>query len=148
MLVTTAIVGVRRRNEPSLSSASATSMLPSPRRALLPRAAIRPPTTTVGSKPAARSTVATSEVVVVFVVDRARVHDHIRVAHVLGAVTDVDAHAQAFEILGVLARAQIGAGHVELERAQDFGEAAHADAADADEVHVSNATAEHLDGLP
>ncbi len=65
MLVTTAIVGVSRRNEPSLSSASATRRSPAPRRALEPSAAIFPPTTTVGSRPAARSTVATSEVVVV-----------------------------------------------------------------------------------
>ena len=65
MLVTTAIVGVSRRNEPSLSSASATSRSPAPSRALEPSAAILPPTTTVGSSPAARSTVATSEVVVV-----------------------------------------------------------------------------------
>ncbi len=65
MLVIAAIVGVRRRNEPSLSSASATSMSPAPSRAFEPSAAMRPPTTTVGSKPAARSTVATSDVVVV-----------------------------------------------------------------------------------
>ena len=65
MLVTTAMVGVSRKNEPSLSSASATSRSPAPSRALEPSAAILPPTTTVGSSPAARSTVATSEVVVV-----------------------------------------------------------------------------------
>ena len=37
----------------------------------------------------------------------------------------------------------VGARDVELERAQDLGEAAHADAADADEVHVPDATAKH-----
>ena len=79
----------------------------------------------------------------VFVVDRARVHDHVRPVHVLGTVPDVDPHAEAFQILGVLAGPQIGTGHVELQRAQDLGEPAHADAADTDEVHVTNATAKH-----
>jgi len=79
----------------------------------------------------------------VFVVDRARVHDHVCAMDVIGVVADVDAHAQAFQVLGVLARAQIGAGDVELQRAQDFGQATHADAAHPDEVHVAHATAEH-----
>src|SRR3954470_22087327 len=63
--------------------------------------------------------------------------------HVVGAVTDIDAHAQPLEIFGVLSRSQIGARHVELQRTQDFGQPTHADAADADEVHVANAPAEH-----
>ena len=66
MFVTTAIVGVSLRNDPSLSSASATKRSPSPCRAFVPSALTLPPTTTVGSSPAARRTVATSEVVVVF----------------------------------------------------------------------------------
>ena len=65
MLVTTAMMGESIRNEPSLSSASATRYSPWPRRALLPSARSLPPTTTVGSRPASRSTVATSDVVVV-----------------------------------------------------------------------------------
>ncbi len=65
MFVMTPMVGVSLRNEPSLSSASATNRSPSPRRAFEPSALTLPPTTTVGSSPAARSTVATSEVVVV-----------------------------------------------------------------------------------
>ena len=65
MLVTTAMDGCRCRKEPSLSSASTTisSLLPS--FALLPSTFTLPPTTEVGSSPAAASTVATMDVVVV-----------------------------------------------------------------------------------
>ena len=65
MLVTTAMIGDSMRNEPSLSSASATRKSPCPSRALVPSARSLPPTTTVGSRPASRSTVPSSEVVVV-----------------------------------------------------------------------------------
>src|SRR5262245_2449200 len=65
MLVMTATAGARRRNEPSLSSASATRNGPCPRRALVPSAWRRPPTTMVGSRPPRASTAATIEVVVV-----------------------------------------------------------------------------------
>ena len=65
MVVTTAMVGESLRNEPSDSSASATRNSPWPRRAFSPRPWIRPPTTTVGSRPPAASTAATMEVVVV-----------------------------------------------------------------------------------
>src|SRR5207249_4799103 len=50
MLVTTAMMGERRRKVPSLSSASATRNSPCPRRALVPSARTVPPTTTVGSR--------------------------------------------------------------------------------------------------
>ena len=59
------MVGVSLRNEPSDSSASATRNSPLPSRALVPSPWTRPPTTTVGSSPAAPSTAATMEVVVV-----------------------------------------------------------------------------------
>src|SRR5215468_7056179 len=68
MLVTTATTGARRRNEPSLSSASATSRSPAPSRVVegaVSGAKTRPPITAVGSSPADESTWATSEVVVV-----------------------------------------------------------------------------------
>src|SRR5438093_418402 len=52
-------------NEPSLSSASATSRSPRPSRAWLPSALTLPPITIVGSSPPSASTLATSEVVVV-----------------------------------------------------------------------------------
>ena len=57
MLVTTAMIGERRRNVPSLSSASATRNSPCPSRAFVPSARSLPPTTTVGSSPASRRTV-------------------------------------------------------------------------------------------
>src|SRR5512134_1903099 len=66
MLVTTATVGDSFRNEPSLSSASATRNSPWPSFALDPRLFSFPPTTAVGPQPAVASTVATIEVVVVF----------------------------------------------------------------------------------
>src|SRR5581483_6141793 len=66
MFVTTATIGERRRNVPSLSSASATRNSPCPRRAFVPSVRSFPPTTTVGSRPASRSTAATRDVVVVF----------------------------------------------------------------------------------
>ncbi len=65
MFVTTAIVGVSRRNDRSLSSASTTMYSPRPRRALLPKAESLPPMTAVGSSPARSSTSATIDVVVV-----------------------------------------------------------------------------------
>ena len=65
MLVTIATAGLRRRKLPSLSSASATSHWPPPRRALAPAASNCPPITKVGSSPPSASTLAVSEVVVV-----------------------------------------------------------------------------------
>ena len=65
MLVTTAITGESSRKVPSLSSASATSSSPWPRRALVPMACTLPPMTVVGSMPALPRIAAISEVVVV-----------------------------------------------------------------------------------
>ena len=65
MLVTTATVGNRWRNEPSDSSASATSSSPWPRRAFEPKARALPPMTTVGSRPACARITAIIVVVVV-----------------------------------------------------------------------------------
>src|SRR5438876_164878 len=79
MLVTTATMGERRRNVPSLSSASATRNSPCPRRAFVPSARSLPPTTMVGSRPASRRTAATSEVVVVFPWDPAPAPVHRRI---------------------------------------------------------------------
>ena len=65
MFVITETAGLSRRNEPSLSSASATRNWPCPRRALDPIAWSLPPTTIVGSSPPRASTAAIIEVVVV-----------------------------------------------------------------------------------
>ncbi len=61
--VTTAQVGNNRRNEPSLSSASATSRLPLPSLAELPNISSLPPITIVGSSPQRDITWAIIEVV-------------------------------------------------------------------------------------
>src|SRR6266571_2371669 len=71
MLVTTAMVGDRRRNEPSLSSASATRRSPFPSLALLPITPSRPPMMMVGSRPAPDRSWATIEVVLVLPCDPA-----------------------------------------------------------------------------
>src|SRR5882762_313545 len=60
------MAGERRRNDPSLSSASTTISRPLPSFALDPSAFSFPPTTAVGSRPAWATTVAIREVVVVF----------------------------------------------------------------------------------
>ena len=66
ILVTTAIVGESFKNEPSLSSASATRYSPCPSLALLPMPFNLPPITTVGSNPPDASRLAIKDVVVVF----------------------------------------------------------------------------------
>ncbi len=183
MLVMTAMVGVSRRNDPSLSSASATNKSPAPSRAFEPSAAILPPTTTVGSTPAARSTVATSEVVVVLpcdpamatpyftrissasisaramtgmpralglddlgigLGDGAREHDDVCPVHVFGTVPDVERARPAptrRRVMSFSLRSEPDTSN--SMRAQDLGEPAHADAADADEMDVTNATSKH-----
>ena len=65
MFVMTATMGNRCRNEPSDSSASATSTSPCPSRAFDPKARALPPMIAVGSSPASASTVAIMVVVVV-----------------------------------------------------------------------------------
>ncbi len=65
MLVTTAMAGESLRKLPSDSSASTTISSPLPSLAFEPRELSLPPTTVVGSRPPAASTVATMEVVVV-----------------------------------------------------------------------------------
>src|SRR5450755_138326 len=57
--------GVSRKKDASLSSASATTTSPEPRRAFAPRSFTSPPMSTVGAKPPASSTAATMDVVVV-----------------------------------------------------------------------------------
>ena len=64
-LVTTAIVGLKCRNEPSDSSLSVTNQVPAPARALLPVSMRIPPTATVGSRPASSKMAASIAVVVV-----------------------------------------------------------------------------------
>ncbi|MNV63147.1 hypothetical protein D3C71_1557250 [compost metagenome] len=62
--------------------------------------------------------------------------DHRRDAlgHVRGVMADVDAGAQALQPLGVGAGLGVRAGHLIADLQHDLGDAAHADAADTDEV--------------
>src|ERR1043165_7833880 len=66
MFVTTATVGVRARKDRSYSSASTTNSLSEPNLRFPPHDPTRPPTTPVGSRPAAASASVVITVVVVF----------------------------------------------------------------------------------
>ena len=79
----------------------------------------------------------------VVAVDRARVHDDVHARDVLVAVPEIDAHAQGLKPAGGAALFHVRARHVELERAEDLGQAAHPHAPDADEVYVPDASAKH-----
>ena len=75
--------------------------------------------------------------------DGAREDDDVRPFDVLGPVSLVDDHAQALETARDVVAAKVGAGDVELERAQDLGEPAHPDPPDPDEMHPADAPTEH-----
>src|SRR5690606_31955968 len=79
----------------------------------------------------------------VFGLNRARVHDHVGAVDVVRAVPEVDTHPEATQVAGVLAVAQVGAGDVELEGAEDLRQTAHADPPDPDEMHLPTSPTEH-----
>ena len=79
-----------------------------------------------------------------FGVDRARVDDDVGAVDVLRAWPTSTRTPSVSRRRVCRSASRSEPRHVELERAQDLGEAAHADAADADEVHVPDASAEHL----
>ncbi len=175
MLVTTAMLGWSLRKLPSDSSASTTISSHLPSFALLPSTLTLPPTTAVGSRPAAFSTVATIEVVVVLpwrAGDRHRVlephqlgehlgpgddgdlprlrGEHLRVVppdrrgddhhvgrdQVLRPVADLQARAEPVQPARGLRLLEVRAADPVAEVEQHLGDAAHADAADAHEVHL------------
>ncbi len=72
-------------------------------------------------------------------IDGRRNDDHLAVLDVLGIVTDVDAHTEVLQTPGHGVGGEIRARHLKTERVQHLGDAAHAGAADADEVHAANA---------
>src|SRR5215813_8725731 len=124
MFVITAIVGNSFKNERSLSSASATISSPRPSRALLPNALRRPPMTAVGSSPARSSTSATIDVVVVLpcapaiaIPSRSR-------------MPVFDPYTHASQPLRDVRSLRVGSAHLVPEIGQQFGNPAHADAAD------------------
>ena len=68
--------------------------------------------------------------------DRGAGDDHGGSGDVAGLVAFVDGGAQLRQAIGDRTAAQIGAGDLHAEVEQDLGDAAHADAADANEVRV------------
>ena len=73
---------------------------------------------------------------------RGRGHHHVDVGEVLAAVAITDRSAQLTEAPGDLALFEVGTGHLVAEIDEHLGDAAHADAADADEVDFAD-LAEH-----
>ncbi len=69
--------------------------------------------------------------------DRARCDEHVDVVDVLRVVALVDARAERGETARRRVLAAIGARYRITEIAEHFGDAAHADAADADEMHAA-----------
>src|SRR5690606_25138646 len=67
-----------------------------------------------------------------------RNHHHRRVLHMRGFMADENFDAAAFEALRVIAFLRVGALHFVAEIVQYLGDAAHADAADADEMNSAD----------
>ena len=70
--------------------------------------------------------------------DRGRDDDHLGVAEILGAVADEAFDALVAQPLHIGAVGLVGALHAVAEIVQHLGDAAHADAADADEMHQAD----------
>ena len=176
MFVTIARIGESFRNEPSLSSDSTTRKLLFPSRAFEPpMVPTRPPTTTVGSKPACDRIVAAIEVVVVLpwlpatampyfsrissasssprgmtgipsrrassnfrilCVDRRRDHERFRAFDVLCRMAFVYLRAERLQTLRDRTELHVRTRDLVPEIQQNFGDAAHADTADAGEVQL------------
>src|SRR5437867_1869443 len=135
-------------NEPSLSSASATSRSPRPSRAWLPSALTLPPITIVGSSPPSASTLATSEVVVVLPCAPAmatpylsRISSPSISARGMTGITLALAATTSGLVGGTadgLRFVQVRPGHMVAERQEHLRDAAHARAAHAYEMNVLN----------
>ena len=70
--------------------------------------------------------------------DRGAGDDHFGSGDVLGAMAFEDDGAQRGQAMRDRRRLQVGAGNLVAEVQQHLGDAAHADAADADEMHALN----------
>ena len=75
--------------------------------------------------------------------DGRRDDDDVGVADVVGVVSDGDAHAKRREPIGDLRATHVGSAHRVTEVDEQFGDAAHANAANPDEVHAPR-PAQHL----
>jgi len=69
----------------------------------------------------------------------ARYHQHVGIRGVLGAVADKDPCTERLQALSDRRLFQVGAGHLVTQIQQHFGNAAHAHAADTDEVDATDA---------
>src|SRR5213594_2491420 len=147
-------------NEPSLSSASATSRSPRPSRAWLPSALTLPPITIVGSSPPSASTLATSEVVVVLPCAPAMATPYLSrisspsisargmtgitlalaatTSGLVGGAADEDGAPEGANPPDGLRFVQVRPGHMVAERQEHLRDAAHARAAHAYEMNVLN----------
>ena len=67
--------------------------------------------------------------------DRRRHHDHVDVADVRGIVAVPHADAERRQPIGDVGALRVGSGHVVAEVCEQFGDPAHADAANADEMN-------------
>ena len=70
-------------------------------------------------------------------------HHHIGIGHMLGGVAGIHFYAQIAQMACYRALRLIRAGHLEAQIVQHFGNAAHARAADADEMNVVNPVFHH-----
>ena len=77
----------------------------------------------------------------IVLLDRGRDDDDLGVAEVFGAMADEALDALVAQPLDIGAVGLVGALHLVAEIVQHLGDAAHADAADADEMHQPDASA-------
>ncbi len=71
-------------------------------------------------------------------VHRAGNHQHVGTVHVAGVVAEEDFRAEALQALGDGRGLEVGTGDFVTQVEQHLGDAAHAGAADADEVHAAD----------
>ena len=66
-----------------------------------------------------------------------RIHDEVRILHVLGIVFRRNLYTESLEIIDNRAFAHIGTGHVKTVLVQHLGNAGHSRTADTDEVEAT-----------
>ncbi len=72
-------------------------------------------------------------------IDRAGHHQHVGTGYIAGLVADEDLCAEALQTLGTGRFLEVRAGHLVAEIEQHFGDAAHADPTDANEMNAADA---------
>ena len=79
----------------------------------------------------------------IFFFDGGRGNDDIRTVNVFGGMAGINLNAQAAQMLGSGISRLIRTGNFKAQIVQDFGDAAHADAADTDKMDVGNSIFHH-----